>query len=323
MSQFYARIPLEDAPWATSGVHLSEDVHALIANYSNEGDRIAHLLTDADARTADPFIEGAVQGMRRFRMASRGNQVTSHSDCRFAELKDPDRPTSFFLLIDSNSLKSQSALIEIVQWSLTQELRRHKNKGTNVYLLADETSNLKIHDITGLMTWGRGYGLRMMFFLQNFSGFIKTYGKQVLDTLLSEADIQQFLPGTREPAVLQHAEAKLGKESVVVRRRRRKRGLEMDGVDYVEEERSVMTQDEIARCKQAILFIRKNKAALVDVPRYAEVHPWCRQVEPDPFYGDKPYLLPVKFRLKGRARDIFTRLGRVLRRPSVKGNTNA
>ena len=97
-----------------------------------------------------------------------------------------------------------------MQWCLTQELKSHSNKRKPVYLIADEASNFKLPDLGELLTYARGYGLRTHLFLQNFAAFIKTYSRETLSILQSETEVQQFLPGIREPETLQYVERKAG-----------------------------------------------------------------------------------------------------------------
>jgi type IV secretion system protein VirD4 len=304
MTDHFAEMPLHESPWAISGVHDPEDIENFIAHYRARAKRVAHLLGKADTRTSDPFMEGAQQAMSKFSIATRAHKITSSSSCSFAELKEGEQTTTFFIIADANAIKAQGPLIAHVQWCMLQELKRHPDKHRPVYVIADETSNFKLHDLGGLMTWARGYGVRMHLFLQNFSAFRQAYGKETLDTLLSEAEIQQFLPGIRSPEILDFLERKLGKKSVIVRGRRGSRergGLGIDGVDYREEGRPLLYSKEIEREPRAILFIRRNKPMLVDVPAFAAIWPWRKQVGIDPFHK-KRFLKPIKLRIRRSVR---------------------
>ena len=54
-----------------------------------------------------------------------------------------------------------------------------------------------------MLTWGRSYGLRLHLIFQDLAAFERVYGKTALDTLLSETEIKQFLPGQRSPKTLE------------------------------------------------------------------------------------------------------------------------
>ena len=301
-SDGYVRMDLESSWWATSDLHSDDDIAELITRYRDDAERVVHLLTEGDPRTTDPFIEGAQQAMRKFAMATRGHTVTSSSTFRFYQAKDEGKTLSVFFLADANAMEAQAPLITLVQWCMTQELMRHPDKGKEVFLLCDEASNFLIGNLRGLLTYARGYGLRLHLFLQNFSSFVKRYDKATLSTLLSEADIFQFMPGTREPEVLDYVEKRMGHASIVTRRRRGQRHdgeFKIEGVDYSEESRPLMTALEISQCKKAILFIKNYRPFLADVPPYARVKPWRDQVGIDPFHG-KPYRLRTKYSYRVR-----------------------
>lgn len=319
MKTIKTQMEFSSAPWVTAGIHNAEDIANFIANYRGEAARIVHLLTDADPRTADPFLEGARLAMRKFSAANRGHKVTGRSTCSFAEMKDGDQPTTFFILADGQAITAQGPLIAAVQWAAMQELMSHPNKDKPVYLLADEASNFKIHNLGGLLTTARGYGVRIHLFLQNFSGFVITYGRAVLNTLISEAEIVQILPGSREDDVLSFVRRRLGDQSLVVPKHRGGYGkgvFEIDGIDYAEEGKPLATEDEARRLGKGILFVRRNKPAMVDIPRYAAVHPFRDMVDPDPFYPHgKPYRLRISHRLQRRFRALFGKAWRKFSKP--------
>ena len=194
----------------------------------------------------------------------------------------------------------------LIQWCMLQEWKRSPHKHVPCYLLADECTNFKINDLGSLLTWGRGYGIRIHLVIQSLAAFIKVYGKQVLDIVLSETEIKQFLAGQREPETLSLIERTLAMQSVVAEGHRGKHGgagFDTDGVDYKEDGRPLMTADEIRRTDKTILVIRKNKPLLTDLPPIGAIHPWRDQIGINPFHG-KPFLLPIILRLKRRGGPI-------------------
>ena len=296
-----AMMPLEECWWASSETHHEWDVSAFIRQYRADAKRVADLLQQPESRTVASFIEGAQQGMAKFSVASRGHKITSRSTCRFSEMKDGP-PTTFFLIADANAITVQGPLISFIQWCCFQELKRHPIKHRPVYVIADEAANFKLHDLSGLLTWARGYGVRIHLFLQNFSAFRKAYSQDVLNTVLSETEIQQFLPGSREPEILQYLETKLGQSSVIVKGKRGDRSSRMfgvDSVDFREEGRALKTQDEIRRSKHALLFIRANKPMKTKLPPVAAMSPFRDQLGIDPHHG-KPFKKRVVLRFKRR-----------------------
>ena len=90
-----------------------------------------------------------------------------------------------------------------------------KTKKQPVYAILDEATNYKIFGLEDLLTWGRSYGLRNILIFQSLTAFEKTYSQSALETLLSESEIKQFLPGQRSPKVLDLISKLLGKESLM------------------------------------------------------------------------------------------------------------
>ncbi|MEM9375593.1 MAG: TraM recognition domain-containing protein [Pseudomonadota bacterium] len=297
MTKFTTSMPLEDSPWATSGLHDPLDIENYIADYRNRSKRVMALLSAKRQGGENSFLEGSQQSLAPFSVAGRAHGVTGGSTFSFSEMKDDGPPTTVFLIADANAMKAQMPLISLVQWCMIQELRRHPAKHKPVTLLCDEAANFCISGLNNLMTTARGYGLRLHLFLQNFSAFTVTYSKETLDTLLSEAEILQFMPQTRQDAVVDYVFGRLGEESIVVTSHRGQRGHGVDGVDYREESKPLHTRDEIRRCKQSIVFVRNNKPIKTDTPPIAAIHPWRKQVGVDPFHG-KPWRLPIKLRYR-------------------------
>ena len=262
---------------------------------------VADLLETSESRTADSFITGAQQALGRFNISTRAHRATAKSSFRFASQKD-GKPESVFIIADATRINAQKPVLGLIQWCMFQELKRHKNKHRPVYLIADEATNFKLHDLGSLMTWGRGYGLKIHLILQSLSAFRKIYGRDTLNIALSEAEIVQILPGQREPDTLKLIEDRLGQATRIARGFGLNRARHLFGVDNAnlnETGRSLMTADEIRRTGKSILFIRRNRPLLADLPPVAAIHPFRRMIDINPFHG-KPFRLPVKLRLKRR-----------------------
>jgi hypothetical protein len=46
-----------------------------------------------------------------------------------------------------------------------------------VHVIADEATNFKVAGLADIMTWGRGYGIRLLLIIQDLAAFRRTYGK--------------------------------------------------------------------------------------------------------------------------------------------------
>ena len=297
-----AEMPLDGLPWVE--LHDAEDVANYFEYYRNLADEVADLLAVEDSRSAEAFLKVAQQALAPFNIATRAHKVTSSSTFRFADQKQGRKPTTVFIVVDASKINAQKHALGLMQWCMFQELKRHPDKQRPVYLIADEATNYKLHDLGSLLTWGRGYGLRIHLIFQAISAFVEVYGPEALATVLSETEIKQFLAGQRDPQTLSLIEKMLAEESVVVQNNRGNIGGErfgVDGYDFREDGRSLMTADEIRRTDKTILIIRSNKPILRDLPSIAEIHPWRKMIDVNPFHG-KPFLRPIKLRINRRKR---------------------
>ena len=135
---------------------------------------------------------------------------------------------------------------------------------------------------------------RLHLIFQDLSAFERTYGQAALETLLSETEVKQFLPGQRSPKTLEMISKALGNRSVMAASLSRDQtGLHEN---MSESARPLMTPDEIRRSKHGLLLVRRAPPALIEPISYAEVHPWRRQAGINPFHG-KPFLKKVRLKL--------------------------
>ena len=294
----FAEMPIEDAPWVDR--HNIQDILDYKEYLKGVGARVADLLQATDSRAIDAFLTGAQQALKRFNITTRTHGITSETTFRFSELKE--RTTTIFITADAARLKSQKDAHALLQWCALQELKDHPRKhDAPVTYLADEATNYFINDLSSLLTFSRGYGVRVHLIIQFISEFRRVYSEDALKTLLGVAEITQFLPGQSEEEILQLIQMRIGKQSVMTESNQSGGLFEgVQGTSFMETERPLLTLDEIARLKQTILFIRHNKPLLVDLPPIAAISPFRTQIDPDPFHGGKPFLRPVQLRLEKR-----------------------
>lgn len=295
--EIYADFPIEQTDWAKK--HPEEHIRNFKQHLANLGNSIADMLTGQDTKGIGSFISTALQALRGFNITTHANKITSKNSFRFSQMKD--ELTTGFITVDASRINAQKDALGLLQFCALTELKRHPKKHVPVTLLADEVTNYQINDLASLSSWGRGYGIKLHLLYQFNSEFSRVYGDNALKTILSAAEIIQFLPGQSEPETLKLIEDMLGTRSVVTQNRN------SDGVfgktnarSYSEIGRPLMTMDEIRRCKQTILFVRQLKPMLVDLPQVFAIAPFRKEIDPDPFHGGKRYLQRVKLRLNGR-----------------------
>ncbi len=292
----FAKIPLHESPWAEN--QSTEDI-ANFAEYLRAlASKIVDQLTADDTRSVESFLTGATDQLSPLNITTRAHKVMQKSSFRFAEQKEKGKTVTVFIEADSSRLESQKLALEIIQFSMFNEWKRHPNKKKPVYLFANEITNLRLIGLESLLTWGRAYGIKIILYIQSLSAFRKTYGKEATSTLLSETEIKQFLPGQRDPETLDMIEKMLGQYSYISHNYKGgDRGpLGLEGYGTQEDAAPLMNADEIRRCKRTILLIRQNKPALVHTPSIAAIAPFRNQQGISPFFN-KPYRLPVQLRL--------------------------
>lgn len=315
--RFHDPMPVEDMPWIDR--HSIEDVVDFKDHLQGVAASVAELLMTPGVTSAQSFMTGAQQALKRFGVTTRVNKVTSATTFRFAELKD--KRMTAFIIGDASRKNAQKEPMALLQFCMFQELKRHKSLHTPVYFLCDEATNFYIHDLQSFLTWARGYGVRIHLIIQFFSEFRQVYGPEAFKTLLDAVEILQILPGNSERDALELIKHMLGDESVVSESQG-SAGL-FSGVSdtrYSEEAKPTLSTDQIRRLKKVILFIRKHKPALVETPPIAAISPFRKQVAIDPFHG-KPFLKRVRLRLEGRDGPLLwrvlaphlKRIGRVFR----------
>ncbi|GJL72930.1 MAG: hypothetical protein NMNS01_21290 [Nitrosomonas sp.] len=286
--------PIEQTEWARQ--HDPEDVAEFVSLVRARAKNLIALMSGGDNRTFDSFITGAQQALAPFAFG-RLAPAMGRSTFRMNDLKEGKKQTTLFIVADASRIETFKAYIGLMQWCCMTALKRHNNKERAVYFILDEVNNSKINGLESLLTWGRSYGLRLHLIFQDLSSFERVYGKTALDTLLSECEIKQFLPGQRSPKTLELISKQLlGDQSMIAMGS--SRSSEQPGLNenLSEAGRPLATPDEIRRMRAGILFVRQHRPILFEPVSYAEIKPWRSQVGINPFHG-KPFKKKVKIRL--------------------------
>lgn len=286
-------LPIEHTEWAKA--HDPQDVAEFAALVRARAKNLIALMSGGDSRTFDSFITGAQQALAPFAFGHLASAM-GRSTFKMADLKG-NKPTTLFIVADASRMEAYKAYIGLMQWCCLTAMKRHENKHQPIYGILDEATNYRINGLENLLTWGRSYGLRLHLIFQDFAAFERTYGKTALDTLLSETEIKQFLPGQRSPKTLELISRQmLGEQSVMVMSGNR--SIEHLGLNETISEigRPLATPDEIRRMDKGILFVRQHRPILFEPVSYAEIEPWRSQMGINPFHG-KPFSKKIKLRL--------------------------
>ncbi|MEO0411737.1 MAG: type IV secretory system conjugative DNA transfer family protein [Pseudomonadota bacterium] len=287
-------MPIENLPWIQK--HDPQEVANFIEYHRGTAAALCDLIEATDSRTFNSFLTGTRQALRPFNKTTRTHKVLSKSTLRFSDCKTSEETNTISIIADDSRSEAQKPVVGLLQYCAMIEIKRAENKKRPVYFIMDEATNFTIQNLPELLTFGRGYGLRLLLIFQSISAFVKAYGEEAFNILWSETEIKQFLPGQREPRVLKMISELLAEQTIKTKDYNGGRGRGVDGYGYREEASPLMTEDEIRRCKKTLLAIRDKKVMQVDLPPIAAIHPWRDQVGINPFYG-KPFRLPIKLRI--------------------------
>ena len=274
-------MPIENSDWAH--LHDPQDLAEFISVVRARANNILIQMTGEESKTFGSFLSGAQLVLSVFAFG-RLAPTMSRSTFNMNDLKD--EVVSLFIIADSSRMEVYKHYIGIMQWAALTALKRHQNKKTPVYFILDEATNYVINGINSLMTWGRGYGIRLIFIFQSMSEFRRVYGEEAEETLLNEAEIKQFLPGQRSPKTLRLiSEELLGNQSTM------NASINLQDDDsgakesMSEKAKALMTADQIRRSKNGLLFVREHPAMEIEMLSYGEVSPWNKQAGINPFHG--------------------------------------
>lgn len=289
----FMTMPIKDSPWVS--LHDAEDVENFIDFMHALATTVVELLESTDTKNSGPFLTGARQGVRSYNSTTRAFEATSKTTMRFAEQKESEKPVNIFIIVDASRLDAQKKVVALIQWCMLLEYKRSPNFKRPVYIYADEATNFFLHSLGSLLTWGRAFGIRFIFYIQSLSAFRKVYGPDVLATLESETEIKLYLSGQREADTLEMIERSLGQESYIAVGRSgstEAKDYWINGTSFNEDGKPVQDQDQIRRSYKGILFVRNNRAIEVDLPVVGAVAPVRDEIDINPYHGS-PFLLPV------------------------------
>lgn len=286
-------MPIEQTEWAQN--HDPEDLAEFVKLVRARAAKWLALMCNPDSRTYDSFCNVAQMALAPFAFGRLAPSMR-RSTFSMNDLKEGDRSTNLFIVADASRMESYKAYIGLIQFCVMTAIKRHPNKSRPVFCILDEATNYTINALESLLTWGRSYGLRLHLIFQDLSAFERVYGKTALETLLSEAEIKQFLPGQRSPKTLEMISKMLGDQSVMAASLSRHQNGIKEQLN--ETGRPLMMADEIRRCDYGLLLVRRAPPVLIEPISYASVDPWRTQAGGNPFHGNKPFLQKVRLRLK-------------------------
>jgi type IV secretion system protein VirD4 len=241
-------------------------------------------LTAQDTRQVDSFLEGAVQALAPFSSSGWLAESTSACDFRFKDLKET--PSTVYLIADPTKMKVFSSWLGLMGWAAITELTRCQNTKPVLFLL-DEATNFRIENLSNSLTGLREFGIRVWFVIQELEEYARVYGREALETLLSQTECKQIFSasGAKTCELISRM---LGEETVKSVNFNLGRTLSDPVTKSVSEHaRRILTPDEVRQFADTILFIRNLPPVHAMKTGYHEVKPWSEWVGANPLFGSK------------------------------------
>ena len=237
-----------------------------------------------DQRQVESFREGALQGLEAFSPSGWLAESTSKCDFRFKDLKET--PTFVSLIADPTKMKVFAPWLGLIIWAAITELTRCQNNRP-VFFLLEECTNFYVHGLSNSLTALREFGIRVWFIIQELQEYSRIYGREALDTLLSQTEVKQIF-GTQSQKTAELVSQMLGEETI----KSPNYSLGHDINDPIQKSinegsRRLLTPDEVRRFPDTIIFIRDQFPIRAIKTGYHEVKPWSKWVGINPLFGKK------------------------------------
>jgi type IV secretion system protein VirD4 len=241
-------------------------------------------LTANDTRQVDSFLEGAIQSLTAFSSSGWLAENTSACDFRFKDLKD--NPATVYLIADPTKMKVFAPWLGLMGWAAITELTRCQNTKP-VFFLLDETTNFRIENLSESLTGLREFGIRVWFVIQELEEYARVYGREPLETLLSQTEVKQIF-GATGAKTCELISRMLGDQTLKSVNFNLGHNLNDPITQSVSEHaRRLLTPDEVRQFTDTILFIRNLPPIHAVKTGYHQVKPWSDWVAANPLFGSK------------------------------------
>ena len=208
-------------------------------------------LTAQDTRQVESFLEGAIQVCLSFAPSGHLAESTSTCDFRFRDLKKT--PATIYLTADPTKGPVYAPWLGLTGWAAITELTRCRSVAP-VLLLLDEATNFKIEGLSHSLTGLREFGIRVWFVIQELEEYARVYGRESLETLLSQTEVKQIF-GVQNQKTAELVSRMLGEHTVKSSNYNLGTYIDDPVTQSVNEQaRRLLTPDEVRRFPDTILL---------------------------------------------------------------------
>lgn len=247
-------------------------------------DLLAKFTADDNKRQTESFREGACQVLEVFSPSGHLADSIGACDFRFKDLKI--KAATVYIVADPSRIEIFRPWIGLICWAAITELTRAQNN-KRVMILLDEASNFYINNISNNLTALREYGLRIYFVLQELEEYARIYGKEALETLLSQTAVKLFMK-VQSYNTAELISKLLGERTIKLEQfNLGNTMLDPAQRSVAEAPRRLLLPDEVRQFADTILFIKALPPIWAKKLGYHEVSPWKTWAGINPLHGKR------------------------------------
>lgn len=262
----------------------SDELNGTVGDLAED---LSHTIADDPGQFGD-FRQGASQAVGIFDPVSWLGDAVAASDFRFEELKRQD--VSIYLVIPQERIETHGKWLGLLARQAITAVTRERST-TPVLFLLDEFANMgKLAGLGESLTGLPGLGVRVWAIVQELADLRRIYGKELAQTILSQAEVKQFF-AVQSDELARELSRGLGQQTVkTMSYNLGRREDDEISPSIGEAGKPLLSPDEIRllpQGKQLILY-QHAPPILCDRVAYWEVEPWRQWAKPNPIEGAPP-----------------------------------
>lgn len=254
-------------------------------------------------KTAESIFSQAQNSLQIYAPATPLGKNTQYSDFDPHDLKNPDKPTSIFIVTPPDKMITYGPATGVMLEALTDICIKAHSFEPRVTIVADEFANISkgpLPSILPTLYVGRSLGVQLITYVQDAASY-KRYGDEASAfTTQSEITMAWAIRSVKDAK--EYSE-RSGQNSVMTENS----NIPIHNPDHAQAKYSlglsekpvpVMRPDEFLQLPDftAVLFYKQNPPMILNLLSYRMVRPWCDYAKPMPG-APKTSPLPIKFHL--------------------------